>query len=173
MPAAAARCRPRNPRRVVRLRDGLDLVLVDVAYTDDSAERYQVLVQWDSAPLSEYGSVATIGAADEPHRLRRAVRPVGRAVPAVTDRLVGHRSVTSRSARSPTSSLPRRRRAAGVRRRTEQHQRGVRASEAILKLFRRVACGVNPDIELNRVLGRAGNPHVARLLGTFEHELRR
>src|SRR6185312_17007916 len=47
-----------------RLGDNVDLVLIDVEYTDGSSERYQVIVAWDNGPIAEFSSVATIGTVD-------------------------------------------------------------------------------------------------------------
>lgn len=41
----------------------------------------------------------------------------------------------------------------------------------ILKLFRRIPDGVNPDLELHRALDAADSPHIAPLLGSIEGEL--
>jgi maltokinase len=44
----------------------------------------------------------------------------------------------------------------------------VYGEEAILKVFRRVAPGPNPDLEVSVALSRLGSPHVARPLGWIE-----
>jgi maltokinase len=150
----------------VPLRDGLELALVDVHYTDGSVERYQVVVQWDSYLLAEYGQVATIGTvaghvaydalyqADSARRLLSFID---------SDAVIGD----IRFAKEPGAVLPVD--AAARVAEVEQSNTSVVFEErAILKLFRRVTRGINPDIELNRVLAQANNSHVARLLGTIE-----
>lgn len=155
-----------HPRVITRLRDGMDLTVVDVSYTDGSSERYQVVVQWDSAPIPEYDLVATIGTSGDHTAYDALYEPESaRFLLTLVDSstLIGD----VRFSREPGAELP----VDADARVTEAEQSNttvVFEERAILKLFRRVFCGINPDIELNRVLARVGNPHVARLLGSFE-----
>ena len=155
-----------QPHTTVTLHDGLELVLLDVTYTDRLAERYQVVVQWDSRPLAEYGQLSTIGAVGD-HTAYDALYQAdsARLLLSLVESSAAIGDV--RFSKEPGAVLPTHA-AARVTEAEQSNTSVVFEERAILKLFRRVSCGVNPDIELNRVLARAGNPHVARLLGSFE-----
>jgi maltokinase len=154
------------PARVVALRDDLELVLLEASYSDGSTDTYQVIVRWDSGPIEEYADVATIGADHDRTAYDALYNPAdAKYLLSLIDSsaAVGDLQFSKEpDVTLPLDSAPR------VSSAEQSNTSVVYEEEAVFKVFRRITAGTNPDIELNRVLARAGNPHVARLLGSYE-----
>jgi maltokinase len=169
-----------RPAVVVPLRSDqrgdLDLVLLDVAYTEGPSDRYQVIVRWDAgaagaatsegSPIVEYLEIASIGAQDDRTAYDALYNPAdAKYLLSLVDSSATVGDV--RFAKEPEATLPVDA-APRVSSAEQSNTSVVFEEQAVFKVFRRVTAGTNPDIELNRVLARAGNEHVARLLGSYE-----
>jgi maltokinase len=154
------------PAVVTKLRDDLDHVQLDAHYEDGGSERYQVFVGWDHNPVDEFTVVATIGSdhdrtgfdalfSEEAAQHLLALIQAG-------EEIGGLRFLPEPEVRLPVRAPAR------VIDAEQSNTSVVYDTAALLKVFRRIVVGINPDVELGRVLGRAGCPNVARLLGAIE-----
>lgn len=152
-----------QPAAVTALRDDLDLVLVDARYADGPAERYQVLVAWDADGVPENARIGVDGARTGYDAL---YHPASAAfLLALIDGSARRDDVGFEREPDvvlPVEALPR------VSSAEQSNTSVIFGKQAMFKAFRRISPGINPDIEINRVLGRAGNTNVAKLLGAYE-----
>jgi maltokinase len=139
---------------------------VRISYTDGGTELYLVPLSWRDAPADELSS-AFVGAVPGSHGENYAydaMRDRESTVPWLTH-------LVAASTVGPMHFHP-----AGVAYipegvpgdviSTEQSNTSlVYGESAILKLFRRLEPGLNPDVEVHEALRGTGNPHIAPLLG--------
>lgn len=156
-----------EPVVVTPLRDDLDHVILDVSFTDGgSNELYQVIVGWDHAPVDEFERVATIGA--DGGRIGYDALFDEQADQFLLKLIAdGARVGDLRFVPEPEALLPSDT-PARVADAEQSNTSVIFSRTAIFKLYRRIRPGINPDLELNRVLARAGCEHVAKLLGAIE-----
>ncbi|GAA1026002.1 maltokinase [Virgisporangium ochraceum] len=160
-----------RPEAVTAL-PGMDHMLLLVSYEDGGSDRYQVFVRWGDPqpPAAERATGARIGEAETDGSTRvgfdalydeSAAREILALI--ADDKTFG----TVRFAAEPGVTLPVDA-PARVGNVEQSNTSVVFDHAAVMKLFRRVPPGLNPDLELNRVLARAGSRHVARLMGAIE-----
>jgi maltokinase len=147
------------------LADGLTHLVVRVRYEDGADDRYQVPVTntAEPHPMSEQ---FRIGEVRGQHIYDALHDPAGTS--ALLDLLRAGRASGGLSATSlrPLDELP------GMPVGVEQSNTSIVYGDAyILKVFRRLSPGPNPDLEVTRALAEADSPHVAAPLGWIEGEL--
>jgi maltokinase len=154
------------PVLVTPLAPDLDHILLRASYADGGSETYQVFLGWDRELPPEFVGQATIGGDGDRIGFdalfdEDSARRILGLIEAGTE-VDDLRFTPEPRAKFPLDAPSR------VVDGEQSNSSVVFDTAAILKVFRRVTTGQNPDVELNRVLARAGNPHVAVLLGAID-----
>jgi maltokinase len=142
---------------------------VRVSYTDGATETYLVPLSWRSAPAEELASafVGAVPGSQGENYAYDAMRDREATVPWLTHLVaastVGPMHFHPAGVAYIPEGLP------GDVISTEQSNTSlVYGESAILKLFRRLEPGLNPDVEIHDALRRTENQHIAPLLGHIE-----
>ncbi|WP_263253260.1 maltokinase N-terminal cap-like domain-containing protein [Saccharopolyspora rosea] len=144
------------------------LLVLEASFTDGGAQHYQVLLglrrtvspELRRAVFAEVGGHAVYDALADAELVAVLLSTMdsGRDVDDLEFRSVGGIPELSEVHVRPISG--------------EQSNSSVVIDERmVLKVFRRLQPGVNPDVELHRALERARNPHVPRFLGAVHGRL--
>ena len=148
------------------LDDRLEHVLLEATYADGGMEQYQVFVTWDAPIREEYAAIATIGTIDgrvasdalyDEDATRRIVALIAEGAERGPLRLRPEPDVEL-----DLTDVPR------VSEAEQSNTSVLFGSEVILKVFRRLVPGINPDVELSQVLARHGSRHVPAMYGTVD-----
>jgi maltokinase len=139
---------------------------VYVTYADGASETYLVPLAWRDAPADELSTafVGAVPATEGTNYAYDAMRDRESTVPWLTHLVasatVGPMHFHPAGVAAIPEGVP------GDVISTEQSNTSlVYGESAILKLFRRLEPGLNPDVEIHDALRSTGNPHIAPLLG--------
>ena len=142
---------------------------VTVTYTDGASETYLVPLSWREHPTDELSS-ALVGAvaskdgetyAYDAMRDREATAPW--LIHMVNASTIGPMHFHPAGVAYIPEGLP-----GDIVSGEQSNTSLIYGQEAILKLFRRLEPGLNPDVEIHDALRRADNPHIAQLLGHIQ-----
>ncbi|MCZ2806696.1 hypothetical protein O2W18_16425 [Modestobacter sp. VKM Ac-2983] len=142
---------------------------VRVEYTDGASDTYLVPLSWRSAPAEELAGafVGAVSGSQGENYAYDAMRDRDATVPWLTHLVAASTVGPMRFHPAGVAYIPEG--LPGDVISTEQSNTSlVYGESAILKLFRRLEPGLNPDVEIHDALRQAENQHIAGLLGYIE-----
>jgi maltokinase len=141
--------------------------LVSVTDENGTTERYQLLIGYAEGDLDARLKVGSIGVVDG-RQAYDAVHDPAATAALLQQLATGGRLGPLEFGNDGALSIDRPSRVLGA---DQSNTSIVFGDDYILKLFRRLQPGTNPDLEVSRALARAGSPHIARPLGWVEGQV--